>query len=271
MAITIRRRWLAAGLGALLSLAAPLAPAAEGRDVVVFAAASMKNALDEVNTAWGRESGKRAIISYAASSALAKQIEQGAPADLFASADLDWMDYLAAKGLIRPDTRASLLGNRLVLIAPKDSAAAIDLAPGLSLAAPLGGGRLAMANVDAVPAGKYGKAALEALGAWEGVRGQVAQAENVRAALLLVSRGETPLGIVYQTDAAADPGVRIIGVFPGGTHPPIVYPVAITKDSANPDAPAFLSFLRSGAARAAFERQGFVVIDQPVPEIPPRS
>lgn len=272
MASITRRRCLAAGAGALLGLLAALpSAAARGRDVVVFAAASLKNALDEINAAWGRDGGKRASISYAASSALAKQIEQGAPADLFASADLDWMDYAAGKGLIRPETRVTLLGNRLVLIAPKESAATVKLAPGLNLAASLGGGRLAMANVDAVPAGKYGRAALEKLGAWDGVRDQVAQAENVRAALLLVSRGEAPLGIVYQTDAAADPNVRIVGTFPEDTHPPIVYPVAITKESSNPDAPAFLAFLRSGAARAAFERQGFTVIDRPEPGTPPRS
>ena len=275
-----RRRLFAAGSGLLLGVPAVPAPAsapnsapnsAQGRNVVVFAAVSMKTALDEINAAWGRESGKRATISYAASSALAKQIESGAPADLFASADLDWMDYAAGKGLIRPDTRATLLGNRLVLIAPKDAAVAVNLAPSLDLAAPLAGGRLAMANIDAVPAGKYGRAALEKLGAWERIKGQVAQAENVRAALLLVSRGEAPLGIVYQTDAASDPNVRIVGTFPEDSHPPILYPVAITRDSANADAPAFLAFLRGGAARLAFERQGFTVIDQPVPSPAPRT
>ena len=273
MAPITRRRLLAAGAATVLGLFAALTPAAaQGRDVVVFAAASMKNALDEINAAWGRESGgKKATISYAASSALAKQIEGGAPADLFASADLDWMDYAAGKGLIRPDTRTTLLGNRLVLVAPKDATVAVSLAPGLDLAPALSGGRLAMANVDAVPAGKYGKAALETLGAWEGVKGQVAQAENVRAALLLVSRGEAPLGIVYQTDAASDPNVRIVGTFPEGSHPPIVYPVAITKDSAHPDAPAFLAFMRSATARAAFERQGFTVLDQPAAGAPPRT
>ena len=263
--VTITRRLcLTAGAGVLLGSSAALAPAAaQGRDLVVFAAASLKEALDEINAAWGRESGgKRATISYAASSALAKQIEQGAPADLFASADLDWMDYAQAKGLIRPDTRVTLLGNRLVLIAPKDAAVGVALAPGLDLVPALGGGRLAMANVEAVPAGKYGKAALQALGAWEGVKDRVAQAENVRAALWLVSRAEAPLGIVYRTDAAADPNVEIVGTFPDGTHPPILYPVAITKASGHPDAPAFLAFLRSGTARAAFERRGFTPVDR---------
>ncbi len=237
---------------------------AQNRDVLVFAAASMKNALDEINDAWARENGgRKATISYAASSALAKQIEGGAPADLFASADLDWMEYVGDKGLIRTETRINLLGNRIVLIAPKDAAPAMTIAPGLNLAGALGQGRLAMANVDAVPAGKYGKAALEKLGAWNAVKDRVAQAENVRAALLLVSRGEAPLGIVYQTDAAADPNVKIVGTFPEDTHPPIVYPVAVTKASANADAPALLAFLRGPAARAAFERQGFTVLNRP--------
>ena len=237
---------------------------AQNRDVLVFAAASMKNALDEINDAWARENGgRKATISYAASSALAKQIEGGAPADLFASADLDWMEYVGDKGLIRTETRINLLGNRIVLIAPKDAAPALTIAPGFNLAGALGQGRLAMANVDAVPAGKYGKAALEKLGAWNAVKDRVAQAENVRAALLLVSRGEAPFGIVYQTDAAADPNVKIVGTFPEDTHPPIVYPVAVTKASANADAPALLAFLRGPAARAAFERQGFTVLNRP--------
>jgi len=237
---------------------------AQNRDVLVFAAASMKNALDEINDAWARENGgKKATISYAASSALAKQIEGGAPADLFASADLDWMEYVGDKGLIRTETRINLLGNRIVLIAPKDAASAMTIAPGFNLAGSLGQGRLAMANVDAVPAGKYGKAALEKLGAWNAVKDRVAQTENVRAALLLVSRGEAPLGIVYQTDAAADPNVKIVGTFPEDAHPPIVYPVAVTKASANADAPALLAFLRGPAARAAFERQGFTVLNRP--------
>ena len=254
---------LAAALAAGAAWPTPAAQGA-GRDVLVFAAASLKTALDEIASAWARESGGgRAVVSYAASSALAKQIEQGAPADLFASADLDWMDYAQARGLIRPETRVSLLGNRLVLVAPRDAALSLDLAPGLDLAAALGSGRLAMAHVEAVPAGKYGKAALERLGAWAGVKDRIAQAENVRAALLLVSRGEAPLGIVYRTDAAADPQVRIVATFPEGSHPPIVYPVALTTASASPDAAGLLAFLRGPAARAAFERQGFMVLNRP--------
>lgn len=269
MATITRRLCLAAGAAALFGSSVA---AAQGRDLVVFAAASLKEALDEINAAWGRErGGKRAVISYAASSALARQIEQGAPADLFASADQDWMDYAQAKGLIRPDTRVTLLGNRLVLIAPKEAAVAVEPAPGFDLAPALGDGRLAMANVDAVPAGKYGKAALERLGAWEAVKSRVAQAENVRAALLLVARGEAPLGIVYRTDAAAEPRVKIVGTFPEGTHPPILYPVAVTTASTHPDAPGFLAYLRSGTARAAFERQGFAVLDRPDPALQPRT
>ena len=177
------------------------------------------------------KSGEKATISYAASSALAKQIEQGAPADVFFSADLDWMKYLSERKLIKPDTETELLGNRIVLVAPADSSAATEIAPNFDLAGLLGDGRLAMANVDAVPAGKYGKAALETLGVWASVEGKVAQAENVRAALALVSTGEAPLGIVYQTDAKADPKVKVVGIFPQDTHPPIVYPVAETAES----------------------------------------
>jgi molybdate transport system substrate-binding protein len=258
-----------APIGRILRLAALIALvmttsqaiAAETRDLVVFAAASLKNALDDANAAWQRETGKRAMISYAASSALARQIEQGAPADIFVSADLDWMTYLEQRDLIRKDTRANLLGNRIVLIAPRTSSVSVKIGPGLDLARLLGSGRLAMADTSAVPAGKYAKASLEALGIWNSVREKVAQAENVRAALLLVSRGEAPLGIVYQTDAAADPNVRIVDAFPADSHPPIVYPVALTASSASPDAAAFLAFIRSAKARPIFEKQGYTVIE----------
>jgi molybdate transport system substrate-binding protein len=259
--MTSRRSWLALLTATVLTLAAGTAPAAaQGRDVLVFAAASLKNALDEAAAQLQRESGKKVAISYAASNTLIKQIEQGAPADMFISADLDWMDYGQQKDLIKPDTRSNLLGNRLVLIAPKDSNVSANIQPGFDLAALLKGGHLAMGNVDAVPAGKYGKAALEKLGAWDAVKGKIAQAETVRAALVLVARGEAPLGIVYQTDAASDPTVKIVGTFPENTHPPIIYPIALTKDSSNPDALAFLNFIRSAAARPIFERQGFTVL-----------
>jgi molybdate transport system substrate-binding protein len=264
MAMTLSRRTLlaaSAGVTAALLLAASSEPTeAQGSDVVVFAAASLKNALDAVNAQWRKETGKKAVISYASSSALAKQIEQGAPAQMFIAADLDWMDYLAAKSLIEPDTRSNLLGNRIVLIAPKDKAQPVEIKPGFDLAKLLGDGRLSMANVDAVPAGKYGKAALEKLGVWAGVSSRIAQAENVRAALLLVSRGEAPAGIVYQTDAAADPNVKIIGTFPEDTHPPIIYPIALTASATHPDAAALLAYIASDKARPLFEAQGFTVL-----------
>jgi molybdate transport system substrate-binding protein len=260
---TTRWSWLVltiAATSALGMVPSATPAAAQGRDVLVFAAASLKNALDEVAAQWQRETGKKVSISYAASNTLIKQVEQGAPADIFISADLDWMNYGQEKGLIKPESRANLLGNRIVFVAPKDSNIAVDAKPGLDVAALLKGGRLAMGNVDAVPAGKYAKAALEKLGAWNGVKDKIAQAESVRAALVLVSRGEAPLGIVYQTDAAADPGVKIVGMLPEDSHPPIIYPAALTKESANADAQAFLAYMRSPAARPAFERQGFTFL-----------
>jgi molybdate transport system substrate-binding protein len=271
--MTTRSKFLFSRRGAFLAtlLAAATAfvpPAlAQSRDVVVFAAASLKNALDDATAAWQRETGKKAVVSYAASSALARQIEQGAPADIFMSADLDWMDYLQQRNLIKTDTRSNLLGNRIVLVAPKGSDVAAKISRGFNLAALLGSGRLAMADTTAVPAGKYGKAALEALGVWSSVQDKVAQAENVRAALLLVSRGEAPLGIVYETDAAADPNVRIVDAFPANTHPAIVYPVALTADSRNSDAAAFLAYLRSAQARPLFEKQGFTVVEASRPGV----
>jgi molybdate transport system substrate-binding protein len=254
-----RREWL--GL-ALTTAVAPLSMArAQAGGMVVFAAASLKNALDEIAAAWTKEIGKTAPrISYGASSALAKQIEQGAPADLFISADLDWMDYVEKKDLIKKDTRVNLLSNKIVLIAPRDSNVAVEIKPGFDLAKALAGGKLAMANVDSVPAGKYGKAALEKLGAWNGVKDSIAQAENVRAALLLVARGEAPFGIVYSTDAAAEANVKIVGAFPADSHPPIIYPAALTKDAKAADAKAFFDYLKSNKARPAFEKQGFAVL-----------
>ncbi len=253
MAVT--RRGLLAGAGVLAVTGAGYA---QSRELVVFAAASLKNALDAIAI------GQNVKISYGASNLLAKQIEQGAPADLFFSADLDWMTYLEGRKLIRPGSRVDLLGNRIVLIAPKASLIDVKLLKGVDLVAALGReGRLAMATVDAVPAGKYGKAALEALGAWDGVRTKVAQADNVRAALALVARGEAAMGVVYATDAAAEPGVRILDGFPDGTHPPILYPVAITAESRHPDAAAFLTHLRGDAARRIFEAQGFTTLNRP--------
>lgn len=233
---------------------------AQSGEAIVFAAASLKNALDAVNAAWRNQTGRKVVISYAASSALAKQIEQGAPAQMFISADIAWMDYLAQNNLIRTGTRANLLGNRIVLIAPKQTARRVEIKAGFDLAKLLGDGRLAVANVDAVPAGKYAKAALDKLGVWESVTGKLAQAENVRAALLLVSRGEATAGIVYQTDAAADSNVEIIGVFPEDAHQPIVYPVALTADASHPDATSFLDYVKSPLAKPFFEAQGFAVL-----------
>lgn len=230
----------------------------ETATITVFAAASLRNALDDAAKAYEKNSGNKIVISYAASSALAKQIEQGAPADIFVSADLDWMDYVQKKNLIETDTRFNLLGNRLVLVAPKDSTVSLKIAKDFPLAATLGNNRLAMANVKAVPAGKYGHAALEKLGVWKDVEPKVAQADNVRAALALVAQGEAPLGIVYETDAAAEPKVKIVDAFPADTHPPIIYPIAILAATKNADADkAFIDYLKTPEAQAYFTKQGF--------------
>jgi molybdate transport system substrate-binding protein len=253
-------RWITS---LLLLIAQPFAfsiARAEPGDVVVFAAASLKSVLDEISTQWQTESGKHTTISYAASSALAKQIENGAPADIFISADLDWMDYLAKKDLIKAASRSNLLGNRLVLIAPQDSTAKIEIVPNFELARLLGDGRLALADTNAVPAGKYAKSALEKLGVWTSVHDKIAQAENVRAALILVARQEAPLGIVYQTDAISEPKVKVLATFPTDSHPPIIYPAAQLATSTNADAAAFLVYLKSAKAKALFEKQGFSVL-----------
>ena len=252
---------MAAITGAVLAGLFAGAPAALAADTVtVFAAASLKNALDDVNHAWKASTGKEARISYAGSSALAKQIEAGAPADLFISADLDWMKYLSDKKLTRKSTEIRLLGNKLVLIAPKASAKPVKIAPHFDLAGLLKGGHLAMANTDAVPAGKYGKAALKKLGIWKSVEGRIAQAQNVRAALKLVATGEAPYGIVYQTDAHAEPSVKIVGEFPAGSYPPIVYPAGLIAGSTNADAAAFLKYMQTAKAKKLFEKQGFTFL-----------
>jgi molybdate transport system substrate-binding protein len=254
-----RRSVLAAFAVAITALVLQ-ADAAEEKSITVFAAASLKNALDEVDTLFTKQSGIKVVASYAASSTLMKQIEQGAPADVFFSADIDWMDYGATHNLIKNDTRENLLGNRLVLIAPKDSKIGnVTIAPGFDLAALAGNGRIATGDVRAVPAGLYAKAALEKLGIWSSVESKIAMADNVRAALVLVARGEAPLGIVYETDAKIDPSVKVIGVFPDDSHPPIIYPVAMTKD-AKPDAAQYLAFLTTPEAKAVFERYGFRVL-----------
>ena len=232
---------------------------AQGQKLIIFAAASLKDALDEANAAYQHENSQETATSYAASSTLAKQIEAAAPADVFISADLDWMDYLAKRNLIKPETRANLLGNRLVLIAPVNSPLNLAIAPNFPLAQALGNGRLAIADPNGVPAGRYGKAALESLGVWSTIADRLAPAENVRAALALVARGETPLGIVYQTDAASDKDVKIVGIFPQDTHPPIIYPIAVVVSSTNPAALGYLAYLKSRAARPTFEKHGFTV------------
>ena len=259
MRLLTRRLWLGiAMIGLVLMTAA--APALAD-DILIFAAASLKNALDDAVKDYQLHGGAPVRVSYAASSALAKQIEGGAPADIFISADLDWMDYVAKKDLIVAGTRSNLLGNKLVLVAPADSEVSVTIAPNFPLAALLKGGRLAMADPAAVPAGKYGKAALEKLGVWDSVQNNIANAEDVRAALRFVSRKEAPLGIVYRSDAAADPGVKIVAPFPDDSYPPVIYPIAALATSHNGDTPKFIQYLHSAAARPFFEKQGFAVLE----------
>ncbi len=244
-------------LGLSLALISSLAAAA---DVTVFAAASLKEALDEQGKQFEAATGNKVIVSFAGSNTLAKQIEAGAPADIFISADLDWMDYVDKRKLVVPDSRVNLLRNTLVLIAPLSSTSTLKIAPHFDLAGALGTGKLAMANPDSVPAGKYGKGALEALGVWTSVEKQVARAENVRAALALVARDEAPFGIVYRTDAMADKGVKIIDTFPAGTHPDIIYPAALLTNGKSPVGKQFLDDLRSAKASAVWEKYGFGLV-----------
>lgn len=231
--------------------------AARADQVTVYAAASLKEALDAASKAFEAAAGHRVVVAYAASNALARQIDNGAPADLFISADADWIDHVERKGLAAPGSRRNLLANDLVLVAPAASAVQLKLAPGVNLAAALGGKRLALANPQAVPAGKYAKAALTALGAWAGIEGKVAATDNVRVALALVARGEAPLGVVYRTDAMAERNVRIVDTFPAGSHPPIVYPMVRLRRAATPAAAALAEYLASPQALAIFARFGF--------------
>jgi len=233
------------------------AGAAAGRaPIVVFAAASLTDALQDVTAQAERLLGVTVKLSFAASSALARQIDNGAPADVFVSADTDWMDYLQTHARIEPGSRVDLLGNRLVLVAPAGSDARLKIGRDFPLAAALAGGRLAVGDPDAVPAGRYARAALTQLGVWDSVSGRLVRAENVRAALALVDRGEVPLGIVYRTDALIDKGVRIVDTFPAGSHPPIVYPVALLV-GAKAGARDYLEYLRTPAATAVFSKYGF--------------
>ena len=240
------------------------APAsAEEKGLTVFAAASMKNALDDVDAAYTARTGVKVTASYAASSVLARQIDQGAPADIFLSADTDWMDYATRQKTIDPETRTNLLGNSIVLIAPKDSTIdKVTIAAGFDLAKLAGQGRIATGDVSSVPAGKYAKAALQKLGGWDAAATKFAMAESVRAALTLVARGEAALGIVYATDARVEPGVKIVGTFPADSHPPIIYPVAATT-SAGSGAASYLAFLHSQAAKTIFEKYGFTFLVRP--------
>ena len=236
---------------------------AEDKTLTIFAAASMKNALDDIDAAFTAKTGVKVNASYAASSTLAKQIEQGAPADIFVSADTDWMDYAVGKKNINESTRVNLLGNSIVLIAPKDSKIdTVTIGPGFDLAKLAGDGKIATGDVKSVPVGKYAKAALEKLGAWSTAEPKFAMAESVRAALTLVARGEAAIGIVYSTDAKVEPGVKVIGTFPADSHPPIIYPVAATS-TAKPEANAYLDYLRSSAAKAVLEKYGFTYLIRP--------
>ena len=247
--------------GAAAALASGCVPASG--PLTVFAAASLQESLSAAGAAWTATSETPVRFVFGASSAIARQIHEGAPADVMVSADEDWMDWLAARGGIVPATRRRLLSNRLVLIAPAESMSTLKVAPGMPLATSLGAGRLALADPIAVPAGRYARAALTSLGVWTSVEGRLLPAENVRAALAYVARGEAPLGVVYATDARAEPKVRVVGVFPESSHPPIVYPGAVTAGSHNSSAAAFLDFLQGPRAGPIFKGYGFGVLARP--------
>jgi molybdate transport system substrate-binding protein len=255
---------IAGVFSALLILLGTALPAtAQDKTITVFAAASMKNALDDINTAYTAKTGVKVTVSYAASSALAKQIEQGAPADVFISADTDWMDYAIGKKNINEPTKVNLLGNSIVLIAPKDSKVDnVTIGNGFDLAKLAGDGKIATGDVKSVPVGKYAKAALEKLGSWQAAEPKFAMADSVRAALLLVARNEAALGIVYSTDAKVEPGVKVVGTFPADSHPAIIYPVAATT-TAKSETTDYLAFLRSTAAKNILEKYGFKFLLSP--------
>jgi molybdate transport system substrate-binding protein len=261
MSLSSRRAVAVIGV-ILAALSAPV-PVAAQETVMVYAAASLKNALDAINAAFTAKTGIKTVASYAASSTLVRQIDEGAPADVLLSADLEWMAYASRRKLVRDDSHIDLLGNQLVLIAPSDSSIApVTIAPGFDLAALAGGGRIVTGDVRSVPVGIYAKAALEKLGVWSSVQAKIAMAENVRAALALVARGEAPLGIVYATDAKIEPRVKVIGFFPTDSHSPIVYPAAATA-AARPASARYLDYLRSGAAKTIFESYGFAFLPKP--------
>jgi molybdate transport system substrate-binding protein len=254
----LRSKLGGAGLALWLSLIALPATAAdtEKAPITVFAAASLTNALQDLGDAFTKETLIPVRFSFAASSALARQIENGAPADVFFSADLEWMDYLQSRNLIQRDTRRDVLGNRLVLIAPSDSRIKLKIEPHFALAAAVGQGRLATGDPDSVPVGRYAREALTTLGVWSGVADRLVRADSVRSALAFVDRGEAQLGIVYETDALIDKNVRVVDVFPAGSHLPIVYPIALTS-AAKGEAAKFVAYIRGPAGDLAFKSYGF--------------
>ncbi len=257
---TLIRAFANAAFAAGFAMAPLQAMAQESRPLIVFAAASLQSALNAIGQSWSRETGKRAVFSFAGSPTLARQLDQAAPADIFIAADQEWMDWAQARNLIRRESRTTLLGNRLVLIAAKDDAAPLKIGRGFPLAAAIGPSRLATGNPQSVPVGRYAKSALEYLGIWAEVEPRIAGTENVRAALALVARGEARFGIVYRTDAVSEPLVRVVDVFPAESHPPIAYPAAVTAISAHPDAAAFLAYLHSPEAVRIFETGGFAIM-----------
>ena len=253
--------FLAAGLVAFTASLPAGAQDAKKRELLVFAAASLTNVLGELSPAFEKDSGVTVKLSFAASSALARQIEGGAAADVFVSADQEWMDYLQTRNLLDDASRRDLVGNHLVLIAPADSKIELKIRKNFALLAALGAGRLSTGDPDSVPVGRYAKAALTNLGVWEAIQPKLVRAENVRGAMMFVSRGEAPLGIVYSTDAQVDPEVRVVDTFPDSTHAPITYPAAAAK-GANPEAAAYLKYLSGAGARATWEKFGFVELSK---------
>ena len=254
---TTSHKWLSGMVIAAILFLGFAVPVQAADAVTVFAAASLTNAITDVGNLFAGKGAGTVTPSFAASSTLARQIENGAPANLFISADEDWMNYLAAKRLIVPESRVDLLGNKLVLIAPAESTLDVDIKPGFPLAQLIGQERMATADPDHVPVGKYARAALEKLGVWKDVEGRLARADNVRAALALVERGECPLGIVYATDAAISKKVKVVGIFPADSHPPIIYPAALVVGRDTPVSRSFLDFLKTPEAKAVFEKYGF--------------
>lgn len=260
MTASLTRRWTTIVAMIVLLTQPALAAEPQREPLIVFAAASLTDVLQQVGPLYTKRSKVPVKFSFAASSALARQIESGARADAFLSADQDWMNYLQQRNLIKNDTRADLLGNRLALIAPKDSKLTLKLAPGAPLLQALGAnGRLSTGDPDSVPVGKYAKTALENLRLWQALERRLVRADNVRVALMYVARGEAPVGIVYSTDAAVEPQVRIVDLFPESSHAPVTYPIAATTSAAPPTS-EFLEFLRSDAARAVFTKAGFSIV-----------